>query len=176
MRKASILTRSNKIIIAYTASALLLVVSIGMGISFGSLGIPIPSILRIFVHEVFGIQAGTIDAIDRNIMMNIRLPRVILAALVGAALALSGAAFQGLLKNPLADPYTLGVSQGASVGAVATLFFSLQFPLLGSFTLPFLSMTTALVTLCLVLFFARLVHRGMSISSLILTGVIFSSF
>lgn len=87
-----------------------------MGISFGSLGIPIPSILRIFVHEVFGIQAGTIDAIDRNIMMNIRLPRVILAALVGAALALSGAAFQGLLKNPLADPYTLGVSQGASVG------------------------------------------------------------
>lgn len=83
MRKASILTRSNKIIIAYTASALLLVVSIGMGISFGSLGIPIPSILRIFVHEVFGIEAGTIDTIDRNIMMNIRSPRVILAALVG---------------------------------------------------------------------------------------------
>lgn len=126
MRKASILTRSNKFIIAYTLSALLLVVSIGMGISFGSLGIPIPSILRIFVHELFGVQIGTIDSIDRNIMMNIRLPRVILAALVGAALALSGAAFQGLLKNPLADPYTLGVSQGASVGAVATLFFSLQ--------------------------------------------------
>ena len=107
-------------------------------------------------------------------MMNIRLPRVILAALVGAALALSGAAFQGLLKNPLADPYTLGVSQGASVGAVATLFFSLQLPLLGSFTLPFFSMTTALVTTCLVLFFARLVHRDEI--SLILTGVIFSSF
>lgn len=69
-----------------------------MGISFGSLGIPIPSILRIFVHELFGVQFGTIDSIDRNIMMNIRLPRIILAALVGAALALSGAAFQGLLK------------------------------------------------------------------------------
>lgn len=131
-----------------------------MGISFGSLGIPIPSILRIFVHELFGVQIGTIDSIDRNIMMNIRLPRVILAALVGAALALSGAAFQGLLKNPLADPYTLGVSQGASVGAVATLFFSLQLPLLGSFTLPFFSMTTALVTLCLVLFLRVLFIGG----------------
>lgn len=175
MRKASILTHSNKFIIAYTLSALLLVVSIGMGISFGSLGIPIPSILRIFVHELFGVQIGTIDSIDRNIMMNIRLPRVILAALVGAALALSGAAFQGLLKNPLADPYTLGVSQGASVGAVAT-YFQFAAPFARQFHTAFFSMTTALVTLCLVLFFARLVHRGMSISSLILTGVIFSSF
>src|SRR5690606_40541576 len=62
-----------------------------------------------------------IDAMNTNIIMKIRLPRVILAGLVGASLALAGAAFQGLLRNPLADPYTLGVSSGASVGAVCEI-------------------------------------------------------
>ena len=65
--------------------------------------------------------------------MDIRLPRVILSGLVGAALAIAGAAFQGLLRNPLADPYTLGVSSGASLGAVITLFFQVSIPIVGLF-------------------------------------------
>ena len=74
-----------------------------------------------------------------NIVMNIRLPRVLLAGLVGASLAIAGAAFQGLLRNPLADPYTLGVSSGASVGAVMTIFFGISLSALGGFTLPIFS-------------------------------------
>ena len=130
-----------------------------MGISFGSLGIPIPSILRIFVHELFGVQFGTIDSIDRNIMMNIRLPRVILAALVGAALALSGAAFQGLLKILLLTLIRWGISRGISWSRSDPVF-QLAAPAFGSFTLPLFSMTTALVTLCLVLFLRVLFIGG----------------
>ncbi|MGV4322924.1 FecCD family ABC transporter permease [Bacillus mojavensis] len=177
MRKA--FTRihlKNNRFAAYSISILFLAASIILGISCGSLQIPIPAIFHIFWHEGFGGSAGSYDPMYTNIMMNIRLPRVVLAALVGAALSIAGAAFQGLLKNPLADPYTLGVSSGASVGAVVTLFFSLQLPVIGGFTLPVVSVAAALVTMAAVLFFSRLVHASMSVSTLILTGVIINSF
>lgn len=150
--------------------------SIILGISCGSLHIPIPAVFRVFWHQGFGGSIGSDDPMYTNIMMNIRLPRVVLAALVGAALSIAGAAFQGLLKNPLADPYTLGVSSGASVGAVVTLFLGLHLPVIGGFTLPVLSVAAALATMAAVLFFSRLVHASMSVSTLILTGVITNSF
>jgi iron complex transport system permease protein len=99
-----------------------------------------------------------------------------LAGLVGASLAIAGAAFQGLLRNPLADPYTLGVSSGASLGAVLTLFFNLSIPIIGSFTLPLLSILFSWVTIFLVLAFARKIERSMRVETIILTGIIFSSF
>ncbi len=111
-----------------------------------------------------------------SIVLNIRLPRVILAGLVGASLAIAGAAFQGLLRNPLADPYTLGVSSGASVGAVLTLFFQISLPIIGSFTLPLLSILFSWATIFLVLAFARKIERSMRVETIILTGIIFSSF
>lgn len=147
-----------------------------IGISCGSLQIPIPAIFRVFWYECFGGSIGSDDPMYTNIIMNIRLPRVVLAALVGAALSIAGTAFQGLLKNPLADPYTLGVSSGASVGAVVTLFFGLQLPVIGGFTLPIVSVAAALVTIAAVLSFSRLVHASMTVSTLILTGVIINSF
>lgn len=116
------------------------------------------------------------DEAAANILWNIRMPRVVLAGLVGAALAIAGAAFQGLLKNPLADPYTLGVSSGASVGAVMTLFFGISIPFLGNFTLPVMSMLGALITMLAVIGFAKMVDRSMKMETVILTGIIFSSF
>ncbi|MCY7917499.1 FecCD family ABC transporter permease [Bacillus vallismortis] len=177
MRKAftQIRLRNNRFA-AYIISFSFLAVSIMLGISCGSLQIPIPAILRVLWHEGFGGSIRPDDPMYTNIMMNIRLPRVVLAALVGAALSIAGAAFQGLLKNPLADPYTLGVSSGASVGAVVTLFFGLQLPVIGGFTLPLVSVASALVTMAAVLSFSRLVHASMSVSTLILTGVIINSF
>ncbi|MDA1476385.1 iron ABC transporter permease [Bacillus sp. CLL-7-23] len=177
MRKPFTLTfiRNNRPI-AYLISVIMLTASILLGISIGSLEIPIPTILKIFMHEWFDIQGITVDQTEVNIIMRIRLPRVILAALVGAALAVAGAGFQGLLKNPLADPYTLGVSSGAAVGAVVTLFFGIQLPVIAGFTLPFLSVISAVIVMMLVLFFARLAHPSLSLSSLILTGIMMSSF
>lgn len=118
----------------------------------------------------------TTDPTAYNILWNIRIPRVILAAIVGASLAIAGAAFQGLLKNPLADPYTLGISSGASVGAVTTIFFGISIPVLGAFTLPLFSMVGAMLTVFIVIGFARLVDKSLKMETLILTGVIFSSF
>ncbi len=136
-----------------------------LGISAGAVKVPISTLWD-----------KNADEVASNILWSIRMPRVILAGLVGASLAISGAAFQGLLKNPLADPYTLGVSSGASVGAVMTLFFSISAPVLGMFTLPAFSMIGALLTMFLVLGFAKLVDKAMKMETLILTGIIISSF
>jgi iron complex transport system permease protein len=131
---------------------------------------------RIIEAKLFGLSLERIDPMFTNIVLDIRLPRVILSALVGASLAIAGAAFQGLLRNPLADPYTLGVSSGASVGAVITLFFQISIPFVGSFALPFLSILFSLATVFLVLAFARKIERSMRVETIILTGIIFSSF
>lgn len=129
------------------------------------------------LSKLFGtISLDQIDPMFSSIVLNIRLPRVILAGLVGASLAIAGAAFQGLLRNPLADSYTIGVSSGASVGAVLTLFFQLSIPIIGSFTLPLLSILFSWATIFLVLAFARKIERSMRVETIILTGIIFSSF
>lgn len=151
--------------IGYILSIVALIVAIWLGVSVGSVKVPISTLWN----------TGA-DEIATNIVWKIRMPRVVLAGLVGASLAIAGAAFQGLLKNPLADPYTLGVSSGASVGAVATLFFGISVPFLGIFTLPVFSMIGALVTMLLVITFAKLVDRAMKMETIILTGIIFSSF
>lgn len=155
----------SKSMIGYIMSISVLLLAIWLGVSVGSVKVPIQTLW----------DTGA-DAIATNIVWKIRMPRVVLAGLVGASLAIAGAAFQSLLKNPLADPYTLGVSSGASVGAVATLFFGISIPFLGIFTLPVFSMVGALVTMLLVISFAKLVDRGMKMETIILTGIIFSSF
>ncbi|OXS76905.1 ABC transporter permease [Lysinibacillus sp. KCTC 33748] len=155
----------SKTIVAYVTAITLLIISIWCGVAIGSVHIPL---------EVLWNKAA--DETAANILWKIRLPRVMLAGLVGASLAIAGAAFQGLLKNPLADPYTLGVSSGASVGAVMTIFFSVSIPVIGHFTLPTFSMIGAILTMVAVMGFARIVDRSLKMETLILTGVIFSSF
>lgn len=156
---------SKKYIVAYSSSIIILVCTLWLGVSIGSVQIPISTLWD-----------SESNPTAYNILWNIRIPRVILAALVGASLAIAGAAFQGLLKNPLADPYTLGISSGASVGAVITIFFSISLPIIGVFTLPLFSMVGALLTVFLVIGFARIVDKSMKMETLILTGVIVSSF
>lgn len=156
---------TKKYSIAYVLSIGLLLSSIWIGISFGTVNLPLSTLWD-----------KTTDPVAYSILWKIRMPRVVLAALIGASLAIAGAAFQGLLKNPLADPYTLGISSGASVGAVMTIFLGISIPALGMFTLPVFSMIGAACTMIVVLTFARLVDRSMKMETLILTGIIFSSF
>lgn len=152
-----------------------------------SIGKYVISLLALLIIMVLGVTIGSVhlpirtiwDATDKtsyDILWSIRVPRVLLAALVGGALAMAGAAFQGLLKNPLADPYTLGVSSGASLAAVATIYFGLTTSTFGLFTLPVFGMIGAGLSLLLVISFARLVDRSMKMETLILTGIIVSSF
>ncbi len=167
----------SKYLFAYVLALAFLIISMLTAVSVGSVSIPISDTVRIIGAQIFRLPiADQVDQMYKNIVFEIRLPRVFLAGLVGASLAIAGAAFQGLLRNPLADPYILGVSSGASVGAVATLFFKISIPFLGLYTLPVMSITTALMTIFLVLFFARRVDRTMRVETIILTGIIFSSF
>jgi iron complex transport system permease protein len=176
LQRQSIRKFLNNKTIAYSAAGIFLLLSGLLGTAIGTVYVPMVTIVRIIEAKLFGFSLERIDPMFTNIVLDIRLPRVILSALVGASLAIAGAAFQGLLRNPLADPYTLGVSSGASVGAVITLFFQISIPFVGSFTLPFLSILFSLATVFLVLAFARKIERSMRVETIILTGIIFSSF
>ncbi|MBI2339153.1 MAG: iron ABC transporter permease, partial [Deltaproteobacteria bacterium] len=106
----------------------------------------------------------------RDLFVHARLPRVLLAVFVGAGLASSGVAFQSLLRNPLADPYILGVSGGAALGGVLALALKLPFALISLLAFGF-----ALGSLLLIYFVARVEGR-LPAHSLLLTGVIFNAF
>jgi iron complex transport system permease protein len=122
------------------------------------------------LSQVIGALTGHADPVARDIVLNLRAPRAILALLIGAMLGLAGAGLQGLLRNPLADPGVIGTSSAASLGAVIALYFGLAkaFPA----ALPLLSVTGALVGLAVLLPVAR---RGEGASTLILAGVAVSA-
>lgn len=144
-------------------------------LSFGTIYIPFFDIVSTLLHYIFP-TSFEVDENLANIILKIRMPRVVLACLVGASLSVAGATFQGVLRNPLADPYTLGISSGASVGAVATIYFGWSFSILGNYTLPIFSIIAAILTIFIVLTFAKKVERSLRIETVILTGIIFSSF
>ncbi|WP_040606527.1 FecCD family ABC transporter permease [Salsuginibacillus kocurii] len=160
----------------YPLFVILSLLTVLLTVAVGSVTIPLQDTAAIILNEGFHIQTGVYESMHANIVMEIRLPRTLLAFLVGGALAIAGASFQGFLKNPLADPYTLGVSSGSALGAVTVLYLGLSLPLLGSFTLPVISIIAGFITLLLVLFFARLIQKSLSTQTIILTGIIFSSF
>jgi iron complex transport system permease protein len=116
-------------------------------------------------------------AAESAILFKIRLPRVLLAAILGGSLAVAGVAFQALLRNPLADPYVLGVSGGASVGGVLALVFglgSLQTPL-GRLGVPAFAFLGALAALFLIEWIAT-VDGQLTVYTILLTGAIFNAF
>ncbi|WP_413380388.1 FecCD family ABC transporter permease [Alkalihalobacillus sp. 1P02AB] len=167
----------NNRVIQYTVVVAFCFFALILSVSKGSVEIPFKMVIQIILAEGLNFPINEpFEANIVNIVMQIRLPRVLLAMIVGASLALAGAAFQGFLKNPLADPYTLGVSSGGAVGAVFVLFFGITIPGLGFFTLPVVSIFSAFMTLILVISFSRMVQRSMSSETIILAGIVFSSF
>ena len=118
---------------------------------------------------------GAADPATETILLRLRLPRAVLAALVGGALGLSGCTFQALLRNPLAEPYVLGVSGGAAIGAVCVFVTGVAVAL--PWTLPLGAFLGAVGAMALVLAIARRASRGgMDTRVLILSGVIAGAF
>ncbi|HOO33319.1 MAG TPA: iron ABC transporter permease [Thermotogota bacterium] len=107
------------------------------------------------------------------VVIEVRLPRILAAAIAGAALSIAGTGFQGVLLNPLADPYTLGISSGAALGAAMSIVFGWNF--FGVITVQICAFLFALITLLIVLRMATLNGR-VSPVSLVLAGVIISAF
>lgn len=159
---------------SFIVSSIILVCLFILGVSIGSTSIPFSSIVLSFSDLLF--KSNYVPSDIQTIVLNIRAPRVLLAGLVGGALSLAGVAFQGILKNPLADPFTLGVSSGASVGAVVVLFFQVSMPIITYFTLPIVSILFGFFTLIILLLFVRKLDRSLSVETIILGGIIISSF
>jgi iron complex transport system permease protein len=124
-------------------------------------------------QKMMALVSGSLGADDpaRLILLRIRLPRIILGAVVGFSLSLGGVIFQALLRNPLADPFILGISSGAALGAVLGIFLGFTFHL----GVPFMSFAGALLTLYLVIVLGAR-KMGMESSTLLLTGVILNAF
>ena len=110
-----------------------------------------------------------------TILFTLRLPRTVLVAVTGAALAGSGAAYQGLFRNPLADPYLIGVASGAGLGAILAMSFGGTDTTLRLFSVPAAAFAGAAVTVLIVYELAR-VGRSLPATNLILAGVAVSSF
>lgn len=147
-------------------------------VCLGSVDFPLTETLSVIGQAVRALFRGEPQptGLAAAVILSVRLPRVLCAGLSGAALSLSGAAMQGLLKNPLADGSTLGVSSGAALGAVAAIAFGVRFP-----SLPFAgTMVTAMIfaflSLLLILGLAYKLDYSLSTNTIILLGVIFSMF
>lgn len=153
----------------YALIMLTLLAAMLLCVCVGSVYIPPMDTLR----ALFGVD---VQGVSRNIIVGVRLPRVINVALMGAALSLCGAAMQGLLRNPLADGSTLGVSAGASLGAVIALAFGVSIPGTAYGGVMIMAMLFAFLSLVLILSLAYVLDRSLSTNSIILIGVIFSMF
>ena len=148
-----------------------------MGISIGSSNINILDTANILLNKILNIPLrDNINSKDISIIWAIRLPRVLLAFMVGGCFAVSGAVVQSVLKNELASPYTLGVSSGASLGAGLVIVLGISIPFLGVFTLPIVGFLFGLLTVYLVIVFSAKIDKTMSNNTIILAGMVFSLF
>jgi iron complex transport system permease protein len=154
-----------------------LIIMILISSSMGYMDIGFKEIGKIFLWKITGNAEFVADIPERIrvVIVDIRLPRILTCAAVGGALAVSGALFQGILLNPLADPYTLGVSAGAAFGACVAILLNL-----GAFlvSIPLFAFVGAISTLFLVIFLSGSSNKtgsGFSSNNLILSGIIIAA-
>ena len=140
----------------------------------GSVSLPLRETLTVIWNAIVGLPMP--EGISVPIILSVRLPRVLCVALTGAALSICGAAMQGLLKNPLADGSTLGVSSGASLGAVIAIAFGITIPGIPFAGTMVLAIAFAFLSLLIILSLAQKIDYSMSTNTIILIGVIYSMF
>lgn len=143
-------------------------------VCLGSVNIPVRDTVTVLWNALTGQTQP--EGLAASIILSVRLPRVLCVALTGAALSLAGAAMQGLLKNPLADGSTLGVSSGASLGAVIAIAFGITFPGLPLAGTMVMAILFAFGSLLIILALAYKLDFSLSTNTIILIGVIYSMF
>ena len=151
---------------------MVLIVAILLSIAVGSVSIPFRDLLQILLGEA---QQVAETETFKTILYDLRLPRTALLALVGAALAGSGSAYQGIFRNPLADPYLIGVASGAGLGAVLAMSVQWPYTTTGLMAVPVAAFLGAMLTVLVVYELAR-VGKTLPTTNLILAGVAISSF
>jgi iron complex transport system permease protein len=158
------------------AAAAFLVVSVLLGVLVGPIDLGFGPVLS-SVGERLRVPAvsSSLDATEESILWDIRMPRVVLAALVGGMLALAGATYQGVFRNPLADPYLLGVAAGAGLGATLAIAY-LPAGLRGQELLPVAAFLGGGAAVVLAYVIGRSAGRERDAATLILAGVTVASF
>lgn len=148
---------------------LILILSIIISTTVGSVDIPLKDVLMTLTN----FNASGIGSIDEMIILQIRLPRIILAVLVGSALAVAGVVMQGLFKNPMADPYIIGISSGAALGASSTIVLGIT--VFGLYTISSMAFLGAIISSFVVYNIAR-VGGKVPVGTLLLSGIALASF
>jgi iron complex transport system permease protein len=157
------------IALAVVGSVALLAVLIA-GVAAGSVAVPLGDTIGILAHRLLGLNvAVTWTPAEEAIVWELRLPRVLTAMSVGVALAIAGVTFQGLLRNPLADPYVLGTASGAALGAAVAVILPVRTLILQFGLLNVLAFGGALAAVVLVYRLSRMGAGGQT-TSLLLTG------
>jgi iron complex transport system permease protein len=147
-----------------------LAIAIVAGVAAGSVAVPPADTLAILAHRVLGLDIGIHwTSAEETIVWELRFPRVLTAMTVGAGLAVAGATFQGVLRNPLADPYVLGTASGAALGAAVAVILPVRAAILEFGLLHGLAFAGALVAIWLVYRLSRVGGHG-QMTSLLLTG------
>jgi len=153
-----------------------MLVTIVSAIAVGS--IPVYDVLRILLGKIPGLEnlfSFTYPLSWETIIFRIKLPRVLLGALVGASLAVSGTCLQGLFRNPMADPFVIGISSGAALGAVIALALEKVYTINATYVGPFFAFAGALGAVLLVYGISR-VGRYVPVETLVLAGVAVAAF
>jgi iron complex transport system permease protein len=164
--------RFRLVSIAGLAAACLLI-SI-LALTVGSVRIAVETVWNVLVSHIPLVKLSRDwSPTTEMIILGIRLPRIIMAGVVGSALGVAGATYQGLFRNPLADPYLIGVAQGAALGAALGFVFSWSF--LGSYLIPVMAFMGALLAVSAVYLVAR-IGKTVPVTTLILAGVAIGSF
>lgn len=147
--------------------------SILLAVTIGSVNISIENVYKVILYKVFNINSSGIESSIFDIVWFIRLPRIILAALVGMGLSICGVVMQAIVKNSLADPYILGISSGASLGATLSIMLGIGVSL-GSNYVGISAFIGAFIVSILVLFIANINGRPSS-TKLLLAGMALST-
>lgn len=165
---------SRRQVTATVAALVLLCLAVMAGVLAGPAGLRPAAVLAEFADRLPGValESGLTQA-QQAILWDIRLPRVLLGALVGGTLAISGAAYQGVFRNPLADPYLLGVSSGAGLGATLAIVAGGQ---VGALALPVAAFAGGLAGVALTYAVGVSVGQGRSATVIILAGVAVGAF
>ncbi len=162
-----------------TALTAMLTVCTVMAVVSGAAAIPVGSALRILFSPGSAGGGDFYNASDfamwQGIIWQLRLPRIIQAALVGASLAVAGTVFQGLFRNPMADPYVLGISSGAALGAVTAMLMGGMFTVAGFSAVPLFAFAGGAATIVGVYTLAR-IGKTVPVMTLLLTGIAAGAF
>ena len=162
-----------KIILILFISMVVIILAFGIGSVF----VPLNEQFWIIADRLFKLGAeGNYQATNATIMTTIRMPRALLAFLVGGGLAIAGVSTQSILQNPLASPYTLGVSSGASLGASLITVLEISIPALGVFLLPVGGFVSGLVTVLFVMVASYRIDRNVKSHTVVLMGMVVSMF